>query len=112
MKTNSQCWTMNRKIRRMRTRAGIKVATVNVGGSQEAGLYLDKLIQEHGCAVVGVTETHCKMEGKIRWRYIQIGPPRPGKSPKDSPHGWCCTCDRDRIADSTSVQESRNEFSD
>ncbi len=48
---------------------------------KEAGVYAEALKEEHGCSVVGVTETHCKMEGKVRTRYPQLGAPRPG------PHG-------------------------
>ncbi len=63
------------------TQKEIRVSTVNVGGSQEAGVCVDSLIEEHGCAVGRVTETHCKTEAKIRSRYPQIGAPRSRKNP-------------------------------
>ncbi len=70
----------------MRTKNNFLVATLNVGGSQEAGVYAEALVEEHGCSVVGVTETHCKMEGKVRTRYPQLGAPRPC-SHGDKGHG-------------------------
>ncbi len=60
---------------------------MNVGDSREAEVYVDRLIDERGCAVVGGTVTPCKMEAKIRSRYPQIGAPRPRENPRDRPHG-------------------------
>ena len=55
----------------------LKFATINVGGSLETENFVEKRFSESKCAVVGVTETHCRMRGKVRCGYAQIGAPRP-----------------------------------
>ncbi len=47
-----------------------RVAALNVGGSPETPVYVDKMMRHHGIDIVGITETHLRPEGKIKTDYF------------------------------------------
>ncbi len=54
-----------------------RIAILNVGGSPETPTYIEKMMQNHGVDIAGITETHLIPERKIRTKFFSFNAVRP-----------------------------------